>query len=72
MDYHSKVTRTIVKTCNQGIAFEPVVFIDNQPVLDLIEKKPYGLLVSHTPSSLSYTPLKDTHMRLLKSVPLNH
>lgn len=29
----------------QGIPFERVAFIDNQPVLDLIEKKPWGLLV---------------------------
>jgi hypothetical protein len=49
-----------------------VVFIDNQPVLDLIEKKPYGLLVSHTPSSFSHSPLKDSTTRPPKSSPLNH
>jgi myosin-7 len=26
------------------VSFERVPFIDNQPVLDLIESKPYGLL----------------------------
>ncbi|GMI37880.1 hypothetical protein TeGR_g2408 [Tetraparma gracilis] len=30
---------------SEGIKFEKVPFIDNQPVLDLIEKKPVGLLV---------------------------
>jgi len=30
---------------SEGIKFEKVPFIDNQPVLDLIEKKPIGLLV---------------------------
>ncbi|KAH8088806.1 hypothetical protein JL720_6771 [Aureococcus anophagefferens] len=31
---------------SEGIDFEPVPFIDNQPVLDLIEKKPDGLLLA--------------------------
>ena len=30
---------------SEGIEFDKVPFIDNQPVLDLIEKKPFGLLV---------------------------
>jgi len=30
---------------SEGIEFTKVPFIDNQPVLDLIEKKPFGLLV---------------------------
>ena len=30
----------------EGIAFERVPFIDNQPVLDLIERKPDGLLLA--------------------------
>lgn len=29
---------------SQGINFTRVPFLDNQPVLDLAEKKPYGLL----------------------------
>mmetsp|Transcript_4274 Transcript_4274/g.7882 ORF Transcript_4274/g.7882 Transcript_4274/m.7882 type:complete len:1324 (-) Transcript_4274:156-4127(-) len=29
----------------EEIPYEPVVFIDNQPVLDLIEKKPHGILI---------------------------
>ena len=30
---------------SEEIPYEPVVFIDNQPVLDLIEKKPHGILI---------------------------
>ena len=30
---------------SEQIPYEPVVFIDNQPVLDLIEKKPHGILI---------------------------
>jgi hypothetical protein len=29
---------------DENIIYQPIVFIDNQPVLDLIEKKPHGLL----------------------------
>lgn len=29
---------------SEEVPYEPVAFIDNQPVLDLIEKKPHGLL----------------------------
>jgi hypothetical protein len=29
---------------DENIPYDPIVFIDNQPVLDLIEKKPHGLL----------------------------
>jgi hypothetical protein len=29
----------------EGVEYEPVAFIDNQPVLNLIEKKPKGILV---------------------------
>eukprot|EP00602_Paraphysomonas_sp_CaronLab_P010658 CAMPEP_0185037120 /NCGR_PEP_ID=MMETSP1103-20130426/31086_1 /TAXON_ID=36769 /ORGANISM="Paraphysomonas bandaiensis, Strain Caron Lab Isolate" /LENGTH=1566 /DNA_ID=CAMNT_0027574947 /DNA_START=35 /DNA_END=4735 /DNA_ORIENTATION=+ len=29
---------------SEGVPYEPVTFIDNQTVLDLIEKKPYGLM----------------------------
>jgi hypothetical protein len=29
---------------SEEVPYEPVLFIDNQPVLDLLEKKPYGLL----------------------------
>lgn len=29
---------------DENITYQPIVFIDNQPVLDLIEKKPHGLL----------------------------
>jgi myosin heavy subunit len=31
---------------SEQIKFEPVPFIDNQPVLQLIEGKPFGLLVA--------------------------
>ena len=30
---------------SEGIAFDQVPFIDNQPILDMIEKKPFGVLV---------------------------
>ena len=29
---------------SEQIKFEPVAYIDNQPVLDLIESKPHGIL----------------------------
>jgi hypothetical protein len=58
----------------QGIPFVRVPFIDNQPVLDLIEKKPFGLLnlldeevrrthivMSHE-SNLLYKKVRRTHI----------